>query len=364
MSFNTSFITSQCFPLVLQPAQKNLSLPQFVNLLHENEPFIKRELLKHGALLLRGGPVGGVDAFNTVIKNMNLGTYLDYIGGDSPRNKIKEGVYTSTEAPPSIRIGLHNELSYVKHYPSHIFFYCETPPAEKGETTLGDARKIFDAIDPGVRKRWMEKMLRYTSCYYYKSTFMNWINRFHKTWTNVFETDDKHEVERLCKEHDMAFKWFQNDWLQITQTCPATIRHPQTGESVWFNQAHHYDFNPKFLGWWRSLGTKILYCREHTKLHQVFFGDGSPIPRDELYHVMDVLEANTVYFPWQKGDVLVCDNILAMHGRATFTGKRRILVAMTGQPDKVEYLPCERVKEPCPQTALVEEESMSIPVPS
>jgi alpha-ketoglutarate-dependent taurine dioxygenase len=66
------------------------------------------------------------------------------------------------------------------------------------------------------------------------------------------------------------------------------------------------------------------------RLHEVFFADGSTIPLKDLYHILDVLDANTIYFPWKKGDVLVLDNILAMHGRAVFSGKRRILAAMTG----------------------------------
>lgn len=65
-------------------------------------------------------------------------------------------------------------------------------------------------------------------------------------------------------------------------------------------------------------------------LHQIFFADDSKIPREAIYHILDVLDQNTVYFPWQKGDVLILDNILAMHGRASFQGKRRILTAMTG----------------------------------
>jgi alpha-ketoglutarate-dependent taurine dioxygenase len=44
---------------------------------------------------------------------------------------------------------------------------------------------------------------------------------------------------------------------------------------------------------------------------------------------MDTLDANTVAFPWQRGDMLVLDNVLSMHGRATFSGSRRILAAMT-----------------------------------
>jgi alpha-ketoglutarate-dependent taurine dioxygenase len=44
---------------------------------------------------------------------------------------------------------------------------------------------------------------------------------------------------------------------------------------------------------------------------------------------MDVLDRNTVSFPWERGDFLVLDNVLSMHGRATFDGPRRILAAMT-----------------------------------
>ena len=81
---------------------------------------------------------------------------------------------------------------------------------------------------------------------------------------------------------------------------------------------------------WRYIAAQAFYCRPHTKLHQVSFADGSPIPGTIFYHIMDTLDANTIAFPWQKGDILVLDNVLSMHGRATFTGKRRVLTAMTG----------------------------------
>lgn len=324
---NKKFLNSDELPMVIE-ANAPTDFPQFLEHLSENQTYYRHMLLKHGGLLFRDFPVEKPDDFVQVIQALRLGPFCSYVGGDSPRKKVVEGVYTSTEAPPSIKLPLHNELSYVKSYPSHICFYCEIPPVQKGETIIGDARKIYKAIDPQVRKRF-EKGLRYISCYPYKSKFMNFINKSHKSWINVFETEDKREVEKKCAENAIDFEWNQNDWIKISQLCPSTIAHPETQERVWFNQAHHFDFNPKFLGWWRHLGAKLLYCRKHTLLHEVFFADNTKIARKDLYHIMDVLDEHTIYFPWKKKDVLVLDNILVMHGRETFTGKRRILTAMT-----------------------------------
>lgn len=331
--FKTKFITSEKLPLVIEPADQNIALDELLNLLDAKNGFFKEKLHQFGGILFRNFPIRCEADFAKVIQHMRTGKFIDYIGGDSPRTKVVDGIYTSTEAPPSIKIPLHNELSFVKNYPSHIYFYCVVPPAEKGETIIADSRKVYQSINPDVKKRFIEKKLRYVSCYYYKSQVMNLLNKLqksHKSWITVFETERKPEVEQKCRENEFAFKWNKNDWIEISQIRPAAILHPETQEMVWFNQAHLFDFNPKLLGWWRYVGAKMFYCRKHTKLHEVYHADNSNIARNDLYHILDTLDANTVYFPWKKNDVLVLDNVLAMHGRATFTGKRRVLTAMTG----------------------------------
>lgn len=325
----TKFITSEKIPLVIEPSDKNVKLSDLLLMLKESNRFFKESLLKYGAILLRNFPIENEHDFVAVIKGLQTGNFINYVGGDSPRKKIVEGVYTSTEAPPSFKIPLHNELSYVKHFPKHIYFYCDIAPLAKGETIIGDARKIYAAINKDVRERFIEKGLHYVSCYPSKKDLMHVINKSHKSWIHVFETENKEEVERKCLENEISYKWNRNDWLQISQKRPSVINHPNTDEKVWFNQAHHFDFNPKFLGLPQYIGAKLLYFRKHTLLHDIFFADGSRVPRKDLYHILDVLEENTVYFPWQKGDIMVLDNILAMHGRETYEGKRRILTAMT-----------------------------------
>ena len=235
----TSYINKEQLPLVMTPSREFSSQSHFFELIKANQFFFKEKLAKYGGILLRGFPLNNAKDFATVIHHLGLGHFVDYIGGDSPRNKIYEGVYTSTEAPPSFKIPLHNELSFVKHYPKHIYFFCEVAPQANGETIIADTRKVYDAIDTEVRERFMHKGLRYVSCYFYKNHLMQLLTKnSHKSWIQVFETESKSEVEKLCHEHDFEFRWAKNDWLQISQVRPATLHHPETGEKAWFNQAH------------------------------------------------------------------------------------------------------------------------------
>lgn len=329
----TKKISQEDLPLVIEPADKKMALADLYELVRKQNPYFKQQLLKFGGLLFRGFPIASAEDFSNLVAALGAGPFVHYIGGDSPRTIVKGDVYTSTEAPPSVKIPLHNELSFVKKYPKHIYFFCQVAPEEHGETIIADARKVYVSVDPEVRQLFSEKGLCYISRYYYKSKLMNFVNklqRSHKSWIEVFETDQKAEVERKCRESEFELQWTRNDWLQISHRRPAVMAHPETKEMVWFNQAHLYDFNPKLLGLWRYVAAKIFYSRHYTLWHEVLFADTTPIPREALYHVMDVLDANTIYFPWQKGDVLVLDNVLSMHGRSTFHGPRRVLTAMTG----------------------------------
>jgi alpha-ketoglutarate-dependent taurine dioxygenase len=329
--FNFSVFGSEPLPLVVMP-KKNMKRAEFLELIAAHGPALKKRLVEHGGLLFRGFPVEGASDFSDAIDALETGSSVNYIGGDSPRHKIKGAVYTSTEAPAAVKIPLHNELSFVRHYPKHIFFYCDVPPVADGETILGDARRIYKTLDSGVRQRFLERKLKYVSCYFGESRIMDLLNSLqpsHKSWHDVFETNDRAKVEELCRTNDFDFDWPNPNWIRISQTRPAAIQHPETGEWVWFCQPHLYDFSPRLLGLWRYVGAKIFYAQKHTRLHEVFHADGSKVAREDLYHLLDTLDRNTVKFPWKHGDVLVLDNVLSMHGRATFAGKRRILAAMT-----------------------------------
>ncbi|WP_267188558.1 TauD/TfdA family dioxygenase [Pseudomonas aeruginosa] len=60
-----------------------------------------------------------------------------------------------------------------------------------------------------------------------------------------------------------------------------------------------------------------------------YYGDGSPIEAEVLDTIRAAYREETRAFAWERGDVLMLDNFISVHGREPYTGERKVLVAMT-----------------------------------
>ena len=120
-------------------------------------------------------------------------------------------------------------------------------------------------------------------------------------------------------------EWKADGTLRTRRVCPAVARHPKTGDEVFFNQiqAHHISCLEKEVR--ESL---LALSPEDALPRNVYFGDGSPIEAAMMEDIIGVYHEVALRFPWQKGDVLLVDNMLTAHSRAPFTGERNIMVAM------------------------------------
>jgi hypothetical protein len=287
---------------------------------------ITQRLLDSGAILFRGFTVTNAADFNGCVHALSEEAF-EYKFRASPRTQVQKdlNVYTSTDYPAEESIFPHNEHSYSPVFPLHIFLYCETPAVTGGETPIGSNRQLLARIRPDVRDALVRKGIMYVR---------NYGDGFGLPWQTVFQTTDRHAVEVYCASIGIKAEWKEGDRLRTRQVGPALLRHPQTGESVWFN--HGTFFHELSLPAIVRDRLRSEFSPENLP-QNTFYGDGSPIEPEFITHLQDVYREVMVQFPWRYGDVLMLDNMLALHARAPFTGPRKVMVAMT-QPRRAADL--------------------------
>jgi hypothetical protein len=62
--------------------------------------------------------------------------------------------------------------------------------------------------------------------------------------------------------------------------------------------------------------------------NNTYYGDGADIEPAALDELRAAYDAETVTIPWQEGDIMMLDNMLAAHGREPYTPPRQIVVGM------------------------------------
>ncbi len=134
-------------------------------------------------------------------------------------------------------------------------------------------------------------------------------------------------MEAHCREGGIACTWTADDGVRLTSVGPATIRHPRSGERVWFNQADQFHPSTHPPEVYETLMT-FYEGREEELPQYARFGDGTEIPLEYLNEIRDVQRRLMIPIHWETGDLLVLDNVLVCHGRQPYTGTRRILAAM------------------------------------
>jgi len=281
----------------------------------ERADAVRRALLVHGAILFRGFEVADAAAFHRSMAGI-CGELLEYSERAAPRTLVRPGVYTSTEFPASQRIPLHHEMSYSHRWPRQIAFFCEQAAERGGFTPVADDRCVLRRLPQRIRDTFARRGLMYVR---------NFGHDVDLSWQDAFQTQDRAVVERYCQDSGIRFQWPSPDRLRTTQVRQVMAAHPETGEHVWFNHAHvfHWSSLPR-----QEREALLMLFREEDLPRSVCFADGGRIEESWLEEIRDVYQQAAFRFPWQRGDVLLLDNMLMAHGRDAFEGKRRILVTM------------------------------------
>lgn len=302
---------TRTLPRVMSPEHIGQDLPRWLT---DNRETWEPALRDSGALLFRGFGVDSPEALRSCIEATST-EWASYRERATPRTAVGDNIFTSTEYPAKEVIPLHNENSHCTSWPQKLYFCCVTPAATGGETPLADCRDVLASIPAAIRDEFAERGWRYRRHF----------GLLGFSWQDVFGSSDHDQVEAYCRENAMDVEWGADDSLTVTYVRPAIHEHPITGEPLWFN--HGLFFNPFSLD--PEIRVVLIDSVGVDGLpYNTTYGDGEPVPEPVLQEIAQAYRAHTRTFPWQRGDLLFVDNMLAAHGRRPFTGDRRILVGM------------------------------------
>ncbi len=302
---------AQPLPLVIEPLLADLDPVHWAVQARE---WINAQLRTHGGLLFRGFNLPDASAFEQFAQAIEPDLFGTY--GDLPKNKSGKNIYHSTPYPEQHMILFHNESSHLPQWPRKQWFYCEIPAPRGGCTPIVDCRQVLAQLPADIVERFKALGLLYVR---------HFTDKLDVRWQDFFKTEQREEVERQCRQSGMQWEWLGADNLKIAQYCPAIVAHPDTGEASFFNQVqlhHSACLEPEVR---RNL---INLFGAGNLPRNVYYGDGSVIEDAVMEVIGAAYEACAVRFAWQKGDMVMLDNMLVAHARDPFEGERKICVAM------------------------------------
>lgn len=271
-------------------------------------------LTRHGALLFRGFAIEGEADFEQAAQA--LANALEARYGDLVKRASARFVYDATVYPRDRAILFHNEGSHTPRMPTRQMFFCGRDGFTGGETPIVDCRKVYRALPADLRAAFERRGLRYVR---------NFIPGVDVRWQDFYRTDSRAEVEARCRADAVEWTWKPDGALRTQTRAPAVIRHPATGEASFCNQImlHH----PSCLdGKTRQALLSLLAPGDLPRY--VCFGDGTVISDDVVTELLRLTVRTAARFTWQRGDVLMLDNLSTAHARSPFEGDRQILVAV------------------------------------
>jgi amino acid adenylation domain-containing protein len=305
-------------PALIEPEEADVDLAAWVE---GNREALKARLHEVGACLFRGFSVNSVEDFERIVRSYSP-DLLDYYERQTPRQVIGGKVYSSTDYPPERTIPLHPESAYSHYWPRILWFWCQVAAERGGATPVADNRRILALLGPEVREKFERLGVRYVRTYH---------EGFDIPWQVAFQTTEREVVDEYCRRAGMTWEWRADGLLRTEHVLDGIVRHPVTGEAVWFNQVcawHLAGLEPEA----RS-GMQSTFGDDNLP-RNVYYGDGSKIGSDEIAAILAAHDAAIVSSPWQNGDLLLIDNMLSSHGREPFDGPRRVLVAMSDPFDR------------------------------
>lgn len=331
-------------PLALKPSTLDNNAPSLesvvstIKSLQAQDNLLTKKLAVHGTLLFRDLPIHSAADFSKFAHAFGYSPH-EIIGIVVDRPLLAPNVAPANEAPKEVLIYNHNESPQVPHAPEYIFFYSHRAPGIGGETPISSSLELFhraqqevpDFIAALAEKGILSKVTYKVDAQYAGGSTLS--QAFGKT---ILPNDDaatrkakiEEQIRRYARGPHTTWEWTDNaSTLILTHRLPAIRTQPSTGLPTLFTglAAYYKNFiaaDAPSAGRGRNITTQL-------------FGDGTPIPEKYLAKLAEITDEIRVLHKWQRGDVLVYDNVIAQHGRQPWGGEQEDRVVLASLWDGV-----------------------------
>tara|TARA_B100000945_G_scaffold43039_1_gene29240 strand:- start:3976 stop:5817 length:1842 start_codon:yes stop_codon:yes gene_type:complete len=294
---------------------------QFTKFTKQNKNYLLQKAFLFGAILFKDFKVT-TKSFEKGINNLDLELY-EMIGSAAPRSKLSETLYTANDSPPSEKIPMHHEMAQNLSPPSYIFFYCNIPSENDGETPIIDSREIVSYVKYKYPKQYIKfkKGIHYTRFMTLEDNPQSALGR---GWINTFDVSNTEDLKETLTNKNMEYELFENDVLKVkTPLIPAIRKETRTKQEIFCNSVI-----AAYLGWNDNLNNGKT---------AVEYYDNTFIEEEFIENINEFINDNKIEFKWEKGDILMIDNSMVMHSRNNFTPPREIITTIRNYPN--HFLP-------------------------
>ena len=266
------------------------------------DPNTVKELIKDRGIVMFTGFSTKLEEFDRFIRQFG-DKFMGHQGGGSVRRKVSEDeTLLSTrfdygrETQDTFGLPLHGEMYYTNMRPVMLWFYCEKPAANDGETTVCDGAQIYDALSKESKELLAQKKLKY-------------LRRYKDgEWQLIYQTKDLDEAVKFCTGNGIKAHIEDGRVLATEYVHPAVIKSRWGDHLVFINSA--------FIVYWQE--ENLARDTSVVRLE-----DGSKLPKQLIDEVVAAQKRLIIPMVWGRGDFAVVDNTRAMHGRRAFTDTTR-----------------------------------------
>lgn len=277
-------------------------------LVNQGRDAVVREIDKNGGvLLLRFGD--DCCSAGRVQEIFSTWAQMDYTGGTNDRDAVSEGTTVLTVGGEPIHRDLpfHQEMAYATTFPAFVAFACLEAPrtGTGGESTVASAAGVLSRL-PEPMQRSLE-----TLSIMHRFTFGDATEAV-RPWQDAFDTNDREEAIAKCiaSGYDNV-KFNDHGGLTCTSTCSSFVEHPRTGKTTFFQT----DLGGKWYDGWAPYDD-LPFERQP---YSFAYGDGTQVEHCKCWE--EATKEETWDVAWERGDIMIIDNLVMMHGRRKYEGR-------------------------------------------